>query len=87
MGTKIINNYIYGNSRNGVLFYGGGQGGGRTAVPSDVEPFRNVTVPVGAKPKERPLYVAVNLTPPEDPPPYVNVALSFVGCSTTRRTR
>jgi virginiamycin B lyase len=25
--TEIKNNYIYGNSRNGILFYGGGEGG------------------------------------------------------------
>ncbi len=27
VGTKIFNNYIYSNSRNGILFYGGGSGG------------------------------------------------------------
>jgi hypothetical protein len=27
IGTKIFNDYIYGNSRNGILFYGGGDGG------------------------------------------------------------
>jgi hypothetical protein len=27
IGTKILNNYIYSNSRNGILFYGGGHGG------------------------------------------------------------
>ena len=27
VGTKILNNYIYSNSRNGILFYGGGSGG------------------------------------------------------------
>jgi virginiamycin B lyase len=27
IGTEIFNNYIYHNSRNGILFYGGGNGG------------------------------------------------------------
>ncbi len=27
IGTKILNNYIYSNSRNGILFNGGGEGG------------------------------------------------------------